>query len=184
MPRFHLRQNGEQLQVQDPTLEEWLRAAIDASPGDWFEGIGELNSPPQVETLRGVAQVVLNCLKSTVENNGDNKFIEFTKSLETFLTGWRILPEALSESSLVFQNEKGVCFEAALVLGDTVVFQPKLTEEQRMAVRSDFKLPRMQANLTRDPEQVWAGMRMGFLRDMELLSTLISMWEKKAIKSR
>ncbi len=184
MPKYQLRQNGDQPQVQDPTLEEWLRAASDASLGDWFEGIGELDSPVQVETLRVVAQVILNCLKISVENTGDNKFFEFTRSLESFLTGWRIPPEALSESSLVFQNDKGVCFEASLVLGDTVVFQPRLTEEQKMALRSDFKLPRMQANLSRDPELVCAGMRMGFLRDMELLSTLISMWEKKAVKSR
>ena len=184
MPKYLLRRNGDQPQVQDSTLDEWLRVASDAVQGDWFEGIGDLDSPLQVETLRSVAQVVLYCSKAPDDTVEGSRFTEFSKSLESYLSGWRISPRRSSETSIVFQNDKGVCFEASLVLGDTVLFQPRLSEEQRMAIRSDFKFPRMQANLTRDPELVCVGMKMGFLRDMELLSTLISLWERKGVKNR
>ena len=184
MPKLRFSQDGTNPDAREVPVQEWLHAAVGAGLGDWFEGVGTLENLVQVATLRGFAQVILDSTRPGVEQAADNRMVEFTRTLESLLDGWHIAPKASGENCIVFQNDKGVCFEATLVFGDTVLFQPRITEEQRMAVRSEYKFPRMQANLTRNPESVYAGMNMGFLRDMELLSTLISMWEKKGVRNR
>jgi hypothetical protein len=184
MPQFRLARKGTLQELQEVPLQDWLEAATTAEQYDWFEGIGELDSTQKVETLQALSRIVLKASVNNTEVGGDSRFFEFARRLESFLSNWKIIPDLSGPSTLVFQNEKGVCFEANLVLGDTVQFQPRLSEIQRMAVRSGFRFPKMQANITKSVDSIYAGLKMGFLRDMELLSTLILMWEKKSVKTR
>jgi hypothetical protein len=184
MPQFRLARKGAPQELQEVPLQNWLEAAITAEQNDWFEGIGELDSIQKVETLQAVSRVVLKASLNSSGAIGDGRFFEFARKLESLLNNWKILPAMSGPSTLVFQNERGVCFEANLVLGDTVQFQPRLSEDQKMAVRSGFKFPKMQANIAKSVDSIYAGLKMGFLRDMDLLSTLIFMWEKKSVKAR
>lgn len=184
MPQFRLTRKDASHEIQQVSLQIWLEAASSAQEHEWFEGVGDLDSPQKVETLQTVAKVILGATFNNTGVNGDSRFIDFARKLDDLLDNWRILWELSGPTNMVFRNDKGVCFEANLVLGDTVQFQAKVSEEQRMAVRSDFKFPKMQANLTKSVDSIYAGLRMGFLRDMDLLTTLISMWEKKAVKTR
>lgn len=184
MPQFRLASKGTLQELQEVPLQDWLEAAATAEHNDWFEGIGELDSIQKVETLQALSRIVLKASMNSSEVDGNSRFFEFSRGLESLLSNWKILPDLSGPSTLVFQNERGVCFEANLVLGDTVQFHPRLSEDQRMAIRSGFKLPKMQTNINKSVDSIYAGLKMGFLRDMDLLSTLIFMWEKKSVKAR